>query len=66
MNDAALHFGDIAEKESKIIDQLQIKPGQYILSTIHRQENTDNPKKLKNIIFDYFCKFYSISNIGQI
>jgi UDP-GlcNAc3NAcA epimerase len=49
MYDAALYFGKIAEKESNIIDQLQIQPKQYILSTVHRQENTDNPQILKNI-----------------
>ncbi len=35
---------------SKILDELAIKPKEYILITAHRSENVDNPKYLKNII----------------
>ena len=58
MYDAALYFGKIAEKESNIIDQLQIQPKQYILSTVHRQENTDNPQRLENIFSIVILIFY--------
>lgn len=50
MYDAAVFFGKIAEKKSKIIGQLGLKNQQYFLSTIHRAENTDNPKRLESII----------------
>tara|TARA_B100000315_G_scaffold211859_1_gene208919 strand:+ start:474 stop:1538 length:1065 start_codon:yes stop_codon:yes gene_type:complete len=49
MYDAALHFADLAEKKSKILSSLNLKPKEYILATVHRQENTDDPDKLNNI-----------------
>jgi UDP-GlcNAc3NAcA epimerase len=50
MYDAALYYKSKADKESKIIDALALVPGKYILATIHRQENTDDLTRLKNII----------------
>ena len=50
MYDAALHFGQMSEKKSTILDKYDLKSKNYILSTIHRQENTENPVRLKNII----------------
>ncbi len=48
MQDAAIYYADKAEKKSDILRQLKLK--QFVLATVHRQENTDNPVKLKNII----------------
>lgn len=39
----------IAEKRSHIVEELDLKPGGYYLATIHRAENTDDPRRLKNI-----------------
>ena len=50
MYDAALVFGDMAKKESIILDQLDLSPESYRLATVHRAENTDNPDRLKNIV----------------
>lgn len=33
----------------KILSEMKLKPREYLLLTIHRQENTDNPKSLKSI-----------------
>jgi len=49
MFDASIHFAKIAEKKSNILKKLKIETNKYILSTVHRQENTDNPEKLNNI-----------------
>jgi UDP-GlcNAc3NAcA epimerase len=49
MFDASLHFALIAERTSNIINELNLRPNEYILATIHRAENTDNPENLKNI-----------------
>ena len=38
-----------AAKQSKVLDQLGLKPGEYYLATFHRQENTDDPQRLGNI-----------------
>jgi len=49
MYDAVLYFGQIAENKSKILEKLNLESKQYILATVHRQENTDDPIRLKNI-----------------
>jgi UDP-GlcNAc3NAcA epimerase len=50
MYDAILHFSEIAEKKSNILNSLGLNSGEYILVTIHRAENTNNIDRLKNII----------------
>ena len=50
MYDAALYYGKKAERESKILEHLGLKPEEYILATVHRAENTDDPKRLKAIL----------------
>lgn len=50
MLDALLHSLPIARKRSTILDQLGVEPRKYALVTIHRPANTDNPKRLKQII----------------
>jgi UDP-GlcNAc3NAcA epimerase len=49
MLDAALFYGAISEKKSTIIRNLNLKDG-FVLSTIHRQENTDNLERLREIV----------------
>ncbi|MGI6649730.1 MAG: non-hydrolyzing UDP-N-acetylglucosamine 2-epimerase [Bacillota bacterium] len=49
MYDAALYYGKRAQELSQILDQYQLQPGKYILTTIHRAENTDDPVRLKAI-----------------
>ncbi|HWP47294.1 MAG TPA: UDP-N-acetylglucosamine 2-epimerase (non-hydrolyzing) [Candidatus Limnocylindrales bacterium] len=49
MYDAALYYGAKAEKESRILEQLGLESKGYILCTIHRAENTDNPARLRTI-----------------
>ena len=50
MYDAALYYGDKAENQSSILDDLEILPQCYILATIHRAENTDIKNRLRTII----------------
>ena len=45
----------IAEKKSKILDELGLKPKEYFLATVHRAENTDDPERLRSIV-DAFCE----------
>jgi len=49
MYDALLNNLKIAEK-SNILNKLKITPQQYYLTTVHRQENTDNIENLSNIL----------------
>jgi UDP-GlcNAc3NAcA epimerase len=46
MYDATLFFRDKAERESSVLERLSLERKRYILATIHRQENTDNPARL--------------------
>jgi len=50
MLDAALYYRDKAEASSTIIDDLELKSNTYILATIHRAENTDDPDRLARVM----------------
>jgi UDP-GlcNAc3NAcA epimerase len=50
MFDAARIFGEIAEHRSAIIRRLGLENREYVLATIHRAENTDDPVRLQAII----------------
>ena len=51
MYDNSLHFADIAEEKTDIIQRLELKGKPFILATIHRDSNTDHPERL-GAIFD--------------
>jgi UDP-GlcNAc3NAcA epimerase len=51
MYDAALHYSRISQDKSSIISDLKLNNRNFILCTIHREENTDNVENLKSIIF---------------
>lgn len=55
MYDAALFYGKKAERQSQILNKLGLKPKEYILATVHRAENTDDPVRLR-VIFDALCE----------
>ena len=50
MYDNSLHFADIAEQKTDIIQRLELAGKPFILATIHRDSNTDHPERL-NAIF---------------
>lgn len=50
MLDAALTFAAIADTRSTLLTTLDIAPKQYILATIHRAANTDDPTRLHDIL----------------
>ncbi len=47
MFDAALHYGEKAARESDVLDRLDLRPRNFVLATIHRAENTDDPSRLR-------------------
>lgn len=49
MYDAVLHFKNLAKEKSSIINKLNLSDNQYILTTIHRAENTNDINRLKDI-----------------
>jgi UDP-N-acetylglucosamine 2-epimerase (non-hydrolysing) len=48
--DAVYENQGIAEKQSKILEKLEIMPGRYFLATLHRQENVDDKLKFGNLL----------------
>lgn len=58
MYDNSKHFATIAEKKSKIIDNEGLICTDYILCTIHRDNNTDQPERLNAI-------FQALLNISE-
>lgn len=50
MYDAALYYAEKAEEQISILAKLKLTPKKYVLTTIHRQENTNDPRRLKIIM----------------
>jgi UDP-GlcNAc3NAcA epimerase len=50
MYDNSLYFTELAEQKNELLNHLNIANKEFILCTIHRDNNTDNPKRL-NAIF---------------
>jgi UDP-GlcNAc3NAcA epimerase len=50
MYDAVLQSASLGHSRSNILSDLGVKPGDYLLATVHRQENTDNPLRLEGIL----------------
>jgi len=55
MYDAALYYGEKARRESRVLEQLGLEAKGYILATVHRAENTDNPSRLRALV-EGFCE----------
>lgn len=50
MYDALLDFVELARQNSTILDNLKLNPKEYLLATVHRAYNTDDPKRLSDIL----------------
>lgn len=50
MYDNSMYFATLAEEKCDILNRLGVKPNEYILTTIHRPNNTDEPERLTNIL----------------
>jgi UDP-GlcNAc3NAcA epimerase len=46
MYDAALYYSERAGAKREILDRLGVAPEKYVLATVHRAENTDEPGRL--------------------
>lgn len=49
MYDNALYFSEISEKKTDILNQYGLTAGNFVLATIHRDSNTDNPERFSSI-----------------
>ncbi len=50
MYDNSLYFGERAESKRSLLTQLEVEEGRFVLSTIHRDSNTDDPERLRSIL----------------
>ena len=50
MYDVLLHVSGIASQRSNVLSQLQLAPKKYMLLTLHRAENTDDPNQFAEIV----------------
>jgi UDP-N-acetylglucosamine 2-epimerase len=50
MYDAVLHFAQIGNQRSSILRGLGVLDKEYLLATVHRQENTDDMLRLQGIL----------------
>lgn len=65
MFDNALYFSEKAESTSQILSKLKIEKDNFLLATIHRDNNTDDPERL-NSIFSALYKICSENNIVAV
>ena len=49
MYDAALFYSEIVDQRPQLLDGLGLPEGSFVLSTVHRAENTDDPARLQAI-----------------
>jgi len=72
-NPGVFHCGDImfdnakyyihkAEKKSSVLKELKLKNNNFLLATIHRDNNTDDPKRLNSI----FSAIHKISSKNKL
>lgn len=54
MYDNSLHFSSISDEKSTILSDLGLEANNYVLSTVHRDSNTDSPEKLQAIFRSFF------------
>lgn len=50
MFDVSLYYRDVARRHSNAMQRFSLAEGGYVLATCHRQENTDDPARLKAIL----------------
>lgn len=50
MFDNLVHFSEMAGQKTDIMQKLNLKENEFVLCTIHRDNNTDSPERLSQII----------------
>lgn len=65
MYDNAIYYSKRALKESSILSRLNLNKQDFVLFTLHRDMNTDNPKRL-NSIFEAITEYLSEVDISMV
>lgn len=50
MYDVTLRVADVARAHSRVLERLGLERGAYVLATVHRAENTDEPERLATVL----------------
>lgn len=50
MYDASLFYRKRARDTSRVLERLELETGRFVLATVHRAENTDDPVRLTHIL----------------
>lgn len=50
MKDAVLYYSKMASKKATVLQKYQLQQNEFVLATIHRQENTEDVNVLKGIL----------------
>ncbi len=50
MFDSALLFAERAKARNALLAELALEPGRFVLATVHRAENTDDPEGLRALV----------------
>ncbi len=58
MYDNSLHFSNVSDEKSNLLQELKLEPNSYILCTVHRDSNTDVQKNMEQI-------FQALLDIGD-
>ncbi|NOQ72060.1 MAG: UDP-N-acetylglucosamine 2-epimerase (non-hydrolyzing) [Crocinitomix sp.] len=64
MYDNSIHFSAISDRDSTLLNQLELD-SEFILATIHRNNNTDNPDRL-NSIFEALLDISEVHDIQVV
>ncbi|MCW3085877.1 MAG: hypothetical protein JWP12_3243 [Bacteroidetes bacterium] len=62
MYDNSLYFSQLADEKTNVLEKNQLSSGQFILATIHRNNNTDEPERLNSL----FSAMHKIANANKI
>ncbi|MFC2109922.1 non-hydrolyzing UDP-N-acetylglucosamine 2-epimerase [Bacteroidota bacterium] len=62
MKDAVRYYSSFSEEKSTILKELLLQENNFVLATIHRQENTDDLERLTNI-FESLAKIHESKRV---
>ena len=65
MYDNSIYFSELSDQKSTVLQKLDLEDQPYILATVHRNDNTDDPVKI-NAIFSSFLNLTEKHKISLV
>jgi len=65
MYDNSLHFSSVAEQKTTVLQKYHLQKNKFILATIHRNNNTDEPQRL-NALFSALNKISKNNSVEVV